>query len=202
MSESKGRFQYIKRGIVGMAAATLLTGVVAAPAFAAGSDASGQGSPFNAAGSGTSKVEATIDDAQVTATVPTSLPVVIGADGAFSTADNAAIHNTSVFNIHVSSITASPSSGMSLKALDYAALPGDKDVVGMTVTSGATGGTAFDLAAGSFDSVKTQWAVDANGTLAFKYAGKMQNISKISTLPMELLTVTWTIAPGDGTVTA
>ena len=74
MSVCKGRFDYIKRGIVGVCAATLLTGIVAAPAFAA----------VEVSGSTSQEVSTpvTIDakDLQVSVTVPTGVPVALNGD--------------------------------------------------------------------------------------------------------------------------
>ena len=76
MSEKTGRFEYVKRGIVGVAAATLLTGLCAVPAFAADTTITGSN---NTAATGSSEVAVTAT-INISATVPTSLPVTITND--------------------------------------------------------------------------------------------------------------------------
>lgn len=83
MSESKGRFQYIKRGIVGMAAATLLTGVVAAPAFAATgfTDATTTGTTSTTKNEAKTEIKAETGDIQISATVPTTVTAAVDSNG-------------------------------------------------------------------------------------------------------------------------
>lgn len=188
----------LKKGLVGICAATMLTGLCAAPAFAA-VNAGAQGTAFDAAtGEGQTKVQATIDDTQVTATVPTTLPVVVGVGGAFTTATDAVITNTSNYNLHIASIEATPASGITLKASGDTVAAGDANAVKLSIKSAATGATDVDMGASPISLTAGQWDVDANDTLGFTYSGSMENISAISTLPIDLLTMKWTIAVGNG----
>lgn len=195
MSKKIGRFEYVKRGLVGVCAATMLAGMCAVPAFAlTGADVQGGGFNAENGSKGTSTVTANVDNAQVTATVPSGLPVVIGAEGVFDTATDAKIVNTSVYNLHVSGVSATGMNGTILKASDYTLVDGDKDIAKMSITP--TGGTAFDLG-GTAPFSAAGWNVAAGDDLPFTYSGSMTNMSKISTLPLEILTVTWTIGIGD-----
>lgn len=186
----------LKKGVVGVCAATMLTGLCAGSAF--GAVNAGAPGSFDAAGEGQTKVQATIDGTQVTATVPTTLPVVVVADGKFETALDAKVSNISNYNLHVKSIAVQPASGINLKASDYTLASGDTNIVKLSIKSATAGASDVDLGADAIAITSSQWNVAAKSDLGFTYSGSMQNVSEISTLPIDLLTVKWTIAVGNG----
>ena len=103
--EKTSRFNYIKRGLVGVCAATMLTGLCAAPAFAATGSISKDNSNFNDSSNGglsatTADTAVGIDpaqvDLQISATVPQGVSVGIDNTGALALpTDSIAIKNTS-----------------------------------------------------------------------------------------------------------
>lgn len=66
----------LKKGVVGVCAATMLTGLCAVPAFAAATE--GNTAAVNGAGKSAVTVKS---DVQVSATLPTTIPLVLSSDG-------------------------------------------------------------------------------------------------------------------------
>lgn len=94
--EKTSRFNYIKRGIVGVCAATMLTGLCAAPAFAAAGFTAGTSGTTNVAGgTASTDVKAESDTIQISATVPTTVSAAVNANGELTFPDATA------FKIHV-----------------------------------------------------------------------------------------------------
>lgn len=85
--EKTSRFNYIKRGLVGVCAATMLTGLCAGTAFAAGDFTGetaepGTSTQYSDGGTATTEVGVqALTGAQVYATVPTSVTAAVAADG-------------------------------------------------------------------------------------------------------------------------
>lgn len=103
MSEKTGRFEYVKRGIVGVAAATLLTGLCAVPAFAAEGD-------------DTTTVTVTAPSAQVAVTVPTNMTATLGDDGQMNAqGDGAAFtYTNTVYGLQIKSLKVVPETGFTI----------------------------------------------------------------------------------------
>lgn len=190
MSEKTGRFEYVKRGIVGVAAATLLTGLCAVPAFAL------------AANEGATAVTVNTETLQYNVTMPTSTLVgsLSGQDGTL-TLGTATIKNESVFSIQLSSIAVSGDNGIVLKKSGNAYTDAtDKNAASAQI---AVDGQNLDLA-----DLKTKPVLDApvfigTGTEeSLALTGSMKNLSAslISDTPFSFATITWTVSPGDAPV--
>lgn len=105
MSEKIGRFEYVKRGLIGACAATMLAGMCAVPAFAADASTTISGSNDTAAtGKSTVNVEATIN---ISATVPTSLPVSITNDGITAPSDFSIGNTTKGYDVALTDVKVS-----------------------------------------------------------------------------------------------
>ena len=195
--EKTSRFNCIKKGIVGVCAATMLTGLCAGAAFA---DATAtEPSQWDAVGTnnqGVTKVNANVD-AQVQATVPTSFTAAVKANGDFLLPNNIELRNTSTLaKAHVSAISVTQGDGKLFGSVTDAA---DPNSVEMTVNG-------FDLStAASFAATTAGWempiATDAStpGVLSLNFAGKIANPS--ATGAIHLFDITWTVGFG-GTPTA
>lgn len=182
MSVCKGRFDYIKRGIVGVCAATLLTGIVAAPAFA---------TDFTD-GTMTSTVTAnTAAIGQISVTVPTTaLAGVSDAAGTFTFADNYAFTNNSPLSVSISKVKVTPKSSVNLVASD-AADPGDN-----AINIKATVGTAeVDLAKYVTETSVTGAPAIAKGTHGtIDFTGTIANATKAGVSEnLPVADIVWTL---------
>lgn len=192
MSEKIGRFEYVKRGLVGVCAATMLAGMCAVPAFAGSSSIEpSQWDAVDASNQGKTIVNADVD-AQVQVTVPTSFTAAVNPDGSFLLPNNVALKNTSTLSkAHVSAIAVTEDAGSKLIA-SAAEATGDNSVK-MTVNG-------IDLAAPASFSPDASWemdrATDAStpGTLPLTFAGEIANPSKTGAI--HLFDITWTVAFG------
>lgn len=187
----------LKKGVVGVCAATMLAGMCAVPAFAdATSTEPSQWDAVNADNQGKTEVNANVD-AQVQATVPTSFTAAVSADGTFVLPNNIELRNTSTMaKAHVSAISVAEVDGK-LIASDAAA--SNPNSVKMKVNS-------FDLSkADTFAATAAGWempvATNAStpGTLALTFEGSIADPS--TTGPIHLFDITWTVGFG-GTPTA
>ncbi|WP_080803441.1 hypothetical protein [Arabiibacter massiliensis] len=191
------KIECVKRGIVGVCAATLLTGLCAGSAFAAASSTEpAQWDAVNASNQGKTEVSADVD-AQVQATVPISFTAAVNADGSFTLPNNIELRNASTLaKAHVSAISVTEVSG---KLIASGATAADPNSVKMTVNS-------FDLStASSFAATAAGWEIPAAtnastpGTLPLTFAGTIANPSQTGAI--HLFDITWTVAFG-GTPTA
>ena len=91
----------LKKGIVGVCAATMLTGLCAAPAFAV-TDKTIQG-PNNTAATGTSSVDVTAT-INISATVPTTLPISITNDTITGPGDFSIGNTTKGFDVALTDV--------------------------------------------------------------------------------------------------
>lgn len=189
MSESKGRFQYIKRGIVGMAAATLLTGVVAAPAFAA-----------DAAVDTLVKLNTT-DVAQISVTGPTT-PVVGKVDntGTMTFASNYSFTNNSLLGVKISNLKVVPAANTPFALVDESAYGGPSvgnNAVNLKAKLGSMA-NALDLASFVGDSgaaVSDAPTINAtDGSMPLTFDGQMKNFTSQGVgNDLALATLTWTV---------
>ncbi|GAA6488515.1 hypothetical protein [Gordonibacter urolithinfaciens] len=97
------RFNYIKRGLVGVCAATMLTGLCA-------------GAAFGVEGDDTTTVTVTTPAAQVAVTVPTSMTATLGNDGQMSLQGEGAefTYTDSVYSLQVKSLKVAPETGFTI----------------------------------------------------------------------------------------
>lgn len=146
------RFNYIKRGLVGVCAATMLTGLCAGTAFAKDASGTKDVSVSGADGkTGSSAVVLDSADLQVSATVPTTLPITISGDTVtFPT--KAQIVSTGKAGLVVTNVKADQASGVSgLILKENGTGLGDNEIYiavnGTAITTaGAAPGTAIPFA--------------------------------------------------------
>lgn len=186
------RFNYIKRGLVGVCAATMLTGLCAGSAF--GTDGN-----VDASGNGTTAVTATIST-QLSATVPTTLTATVNDDGSLQYASNAVIQNKSQLSpIHVTGIAANDKNGKLVAESAFAAAA-DNNVAWTSVTPGGVTAAKTDLK--STFTTSASWNVpiatgtDASnyGTLTLSFDGKMKNPG--TTGDINIYDIVWTLGFG------
>lgn len=152
--EKTGRFSIIKRGLVGVCAATMLTGLCATPAFAALTE----GNTATTGGVGTSEVTVK-SDIQISATVPTTIPLTLDSSG--FTAPIFTLDNTTVgYGIALKSVQitdAVADNGLTIKEDDTAIT--EKNQIRLAVTDKTN---ASDVKA----VVKSTAATDLNWAIA------------------------------------
>lgn len=195
MSVCKGRFDYIKRGIVGVCAATLLTGVVAAPAFAVIPDVTPGSATEITSGTPdavSTEVKAQAEVAQISATVPTTVIAAVDSSGSLTFPDNNAFvikATNASWPVKVSDLKVDvTASGYSLKA-NEAGLAAAKD---MYLTLGGKALTA-DV---NTDAIAGLEQTSANGSdIGIAMAGKIYNPSYADVVSgLSLATLKWTLA--------
>lgn len=143
------------------------------------------------------------ESGQVTVQIPVEIPVAIGEDGSFITADNAAFVNEGVAALHVAKVGVTPSNGINLVHETAYAATKDESTVWSSVAPGA--GQKLDLSdytVAKAPFVPTQWNIAGNGKLSIKLDGAMKNPSEMfkkadsaSTAPLAY-TIVWTVAHG------
>lgn len=144
------RFNYIKRGLAGVCAATMLTGLCAGTAFAlpATGETSTQNGSLVADGTAESQVSLGKDNvtAQIGATVPTTLPVAV-ADGTFTAPTGAKITNTSPsYGVVVKSVVVvKDNSNLTLVESSKASLAANE--MWMTIAAGSDTTNVIELGA-------------------------------------------------------
>ena len=100
----------LKKGVVGVCAATMLTGLCAVPAFAAADNESAA-----------TPVTLNTEAINISVTIPTApVAAVIGADGAFSNVAGGTLENNSVCGVHVSNVAVAKTEGSSMTLQDEA----------------------------------------------------------------------------------
>lgn len=182
------RFNYIKRGLVGVCAATMLTGLCAGTAF--GVEDAPLKTTDGAYGdsSNTTTVSATVSS-QVSATIPTAVPAYIKTDGTLQFPDS--------MLIKTDSITAMKITGVKATALGNVKLAAD--------TTGNTANTvAMKLTVGSEAQFGLEGAVSAEKALttslvkgsdvAIALEGSISNVTGATTADaLQLVSLAWTI---------
>lgn len=186
------RFNYIKRGLVGVCAATMLTGLCAGTAFGATGDP--METPVKIAGDA--------GGFQISATIPAAIPVAFNESGAFISPDNAKfINNSDHISIAVTGATISASPKVTLMESTAAALGTDE--MWMTIAPvGADAAKTWDLK-NNWSAGQT-WAVsdDAAGT-SLTIEGNVGRLTKNAYTvgsDTDLFTITWTIGQAEATV--
>lgn len=185
------RISNLKKGVVGVCAATMLAGMCAVPAFAAVTPTEpGTWDSVDASNTGKTIVNAEVD-AQVQVTVPTSFTAAVDADGAFQLPNNVALKNTSTLaKAHVTAVAVTEGDG---KLIASDATATDPNSVKMTVN-------ALDLSKASAFATGSSWEIEkassssAPSTLPLTFSGSIVNPS--STGAIHLFDITWTVAFG------
>lgn len=187
------KFTNLKRGIAGVCAATLLTGMCVAPAFA-DNTASAENNGAVTGGQGTTAVTIQSQSDQISATVPSAVKLVVGADKNFVSPTDAKITNTgSLMAIGVKSVKATVSSGASLVSDLSSATDANTAVLKISKGNTFDSATAIDLssATGVDGASLTGWTIDPSSDLGVQFSGQ---VNKISTLqPISLVSLVWTI---------
>lgn len=194
----------LKKGVVGVCAATMLTGLCAVPAFATPTIGDGtSGTTPGANGldpaTATSSVGLSAADVelQISATVPQTIPLGIDSSGALVTpTDKVTVKNTSIIPLKLSGITAAKSadSPVDLGAKDTV----DAGKIWITLTNGSD---VIDLSVGESSGAFKLAAKDS--TVEFDINGGMGSLtpamlSKIQAAngsgTISFADVTWTIS--------
>lgn len=181
----------LKKGVVGVCAATMLAGMCAVPAFAAASD----GVVDKTTGAATSDVTVT-NNTQFSATVPTTLAFVMKDDGTVTVPTNAKISNSSVGTaIHVTNMEIKDNT-LNL-ATSASALTGNNAAY-MTVNNvsfdvmAASGG--YTVTGSDFDiDVATDSSTPKDLPLAF--TANFKSLTNASASPVAM-TISWTFGLG------
>lgn len=191
------KFTNLKRGIAGVCAATLLTGMCAVPAFAAAVNPSVTTGDLKADGTAETVINAQISG-QISVTVPTQMVVAVNSKtGALEFPSDIAIKNMSnAYSVHVVSVKASADSLVSKSAFETST---KNNAAWLKVgTTSATNdlSSEFTVSDASWDIAS---ATDENGkALALAFDGAVKNVNTFESFP--LTTLTWTVAGGTYTV--
>ncbi|HIW77299.1 MULTISPECIES: hypothetical protein [Gordonibacter] len=185
------KFTNLKRGIAGVCAATLLTGMCVAPAFAAAVTPSVSNGGVDSSNAAKTTINAQVDG-QLSATVPTTLTVGISsADGSliFPADSELYIENTSsAYGIHVVSIEASAGS-----LLDQSSAFASSTAANAAWLKIGTTSADKDLSS-KLTVADASWDVASASKLPIKFAGAVKNVNTFD--PFTLTTLTWTIGGG------
>ena len=184
--EKTSRFNYIKRGLVGVCAATMLTGLCAGAAFAA--PAEPNDSDYGTTGQ--TAINAELDTSNISVTVPTTLATEISSDGTIVFPSTAKMKNTSgLFAISIKS--AEVTNGTDVNLLSKTAFEtdttGTKNTAWAQIGKNATADT--DLITASMTSL--DWSIPTSGDITLAFNGKIKDVNKTSFSPF--LTVKWTV---------
>lgn len=183
----------LKKGVVGVCAATMLAGMCAVPAFAAGSvDATDDVD----AGTGvaSTNVKAKSEVANISATVPTAMTVSIDPDGTLTFPDSSHFVigiKAGNWPLKVSDVALTAASSYELATTD--AFPEEGSNLYLAMNNGTTD---VALAADTNTSAVSNLAQTAGGAedLGVTMKGKVKGAS-YNTTASEIVTMKWTIAP-------
>ena len=171
----------LKKGVVGVCAATMLTGLCAVPAFAA-SDTVDTTVKLN-----------TSDVAQITVTVPTSdLTGVVDSKGKMTFASNYNFTNTGLLGVKISNLEVKVDPAMTaVKLVDGAVFAGESagdNALNLTATIGdAAGGRGFSVLAFRNTVIGTT-------PVNVKLDGQMKNFTAAGVMgETAFATLTWTV---------
>ena len=161
----------------------------------------GAAAPALAATSGTTQVTLEASDDQLEVTVPTTIPMVVNADGTLTGPSEEALRivNGSNFGIHVETVTAAAESPFTLVA--DASVADEANAVDMQVTAGtdtidlagaasgtATTGANWDMTYASDDAETDQ--------VQLSVAGDAANLEQDISSAQKVATITWAIEAG------
>lgn len=188
MSEKIGRFEYVKRSLVGVCAATMLAGMCAVPAFAEATDESAE-------------TPVTIDTSAVniSVTLPTTpVSAVVNADGAFADVAGGSIENKSVCGVHVSQIEVAKTSGSSMTLQGATAFDSsDNATKNAAKLNAVIGSVNLDLA--DYATAKapaTAINLATNASQAVTLSGQVKNLTgtTMNESALSFVTIKWTVA--------
>lgn len=195
------RFNYIKRGLVGVCAATMLTGLCAGAAFG---DVNVTGGLDVTGTSDTSVVvdKANLTGAQISATVPSSAPVSFSvAGGALTgpnTVDFAIKDSGSTAGLKITGIAVTDTSSL-LESYNESANPTSGKMmmqIGTKTAVDSALANIVDLSASSSASLG-QWKIAKGSSLILGVNGKITPndgmLTKIGANTLDLFTIEWTI---------
>lgn len=205
------KFTGLKKGLVGVCAATLLTGVCAAPAFAAtGSVDTNTNSATGALKDQSATTNVGLDasqvDLQISATVPQNVNVAIDNTGALVLpTDNVSVKNTSTLvPLVLKTVAAKEATGSPITLVsDSASLTSGQ--FGLTLTSNPAG-TTIDLKNGLTTGTAKIPVNDGSkdGSIDFAVGGHLGSMNSAlfksivdanATGTIAFVEITWTVAP-------
>lgn len=152
-------------------------------------------SPLAAFAAPTTQVTLEADDSNLTVTVPTVIPFMMGADGVLTSAsaDTLQIVNGSNFGIHVSDVAVDVETPFTLVADAGAATEDNAVDFQFGVDGDLIDAAAPTLVAGSYDLMPTG---AAGATLTLKAEGNAKNVSEDISTSETLANIRWSFAAG------
>ncbi len=189
------KIDVLKRSVVGVCAATLLTGLCVAPAFAAGSvDASAAVDKANGTGNTTVQVKSEV--ANITATVPTKITVSIAPNGTMTFPASTDFKITAGGNdnwpLKVASLGVTMEGSYKLATTD--AFTEQDSNVYMTLNNGTSDVALASDASTNGEAVKTfVQKVSGSTDWGLTMNGKVKG-AKYSTTAATVATLNWTIS--------
>lgn len=184
----------LKKGVVGVCAATMLTGLCAVPAFAENAASAANGGTLSG-GKGTTQVSIQSQNDQISATVPSTIKLVVGSDKNFVAPTDAKITNTgTLVSVKVSSVQVTTTGGslVTEAAISTAA----EDAAVLKVSKGGSSfvdAGSIDLSTATTDPLSlTDWTIEPGADLAVHFGGKVNKLSSLNAI--SLADVVWTIA--------
>lgn len=184
----------LKKGVVGVCAATMLTGLCAVPAFAENVASATNGGTLSG-GKGTTQVSIQSQNDQISATVPSEIKLVVGSDKSFVAPTTAKIINTgTLVSVKVSSVQVTTTGGslVTEAAISTAA----EDAAVLKVSKGGSSfvdAGSIDLSTATTDPLSlTDWTIEPGTDLAVHFGGKVNKLSSLNAI--SLANVVWTIA--------
>ncbi|MDB1806624.1 hypothetical protein ABG957_10915 [Eggerthella lenta] len=184
----------LKKGVVGVCAATMLTGLCAVPAFAENAASATNGGTLSG-GKGTTQVSIQSQNDQISATVPSAIKLVVGSDKNFVAPTDAKITNTgTLVSVKVSSVQVTTTNG-SLVA-EAAISSAAEDAAVLKVSKGGSSfvdAGSIDLSTATTDPLPlTDWTIEPGADLAVHFGGEVNKLSSLNAI--SLANVVWTIA--------
>lgn len=182
----------LKKGVVGVCAATMLTGLCAVPAFAENTQSATNGGAVTS-GKGTTEVSIQSQSDQISATVPSAIKLVVGNDKQFIVPTDAEIANTgALIPVSVKSVKATVGTGTLAANLDSAT---DANTAVLKISKGAAFDTdnSIDLstATGENGATLTGWTIDPSGKIGVQFEGEVNKLSSFDSI--SLVSLVWTI---------
>ena len=137
-----------------------------------------------------------IDDSNLTVTVPTVIPFIMGADGHLTSASSGALQivNGSNFGIHVSGVSVAEQSPFKIVADASKASEDNAVDFQFGVDSALIDAAAPKAKAGSYDLAPTG---AAGATLTLKAQGDAKNVKRDLSVETKLADITWTFTVGE-----
>lgn len=151
-----------------------------------------------------SPVTLQVDNAQISVTVPTTLPLTLQGDGTLTAPSAARITNTSVYPIRVSGVLATPAPGIALVPKASFATCTSPDALWATIAP--QGKSAVELAGHTTQKElpSQDWSMEKAGspadTLAVLFSGSTKNIERDYARENKVLDIVWTISAGNAPV--